>query len=506
MSTRFTGKRTIYSYAREDREFVRVLHAFLVERGRDAWVDWRDIAAAAPWADEIARGIEAAEALVFVASPDSVASPACLRELDHAVSVGKKLVPLVRREVDTEAMPAPLRPLHWVFARDEREQREALEAVVDALEVDLEWARRHARILVRALEWHDRGRSTSLLLRGTDLETAERGIAEAAGSVPKPVFLQLDYLQESRLEADRSDERQADLQAKHASELAGRDPEQALLVAAAAIREYRPSPSAVETAETLLRENHARLPLPPDRLVCLLAAHTAKVLAVAWAPDGRQVATAAADGEIILWDPQSATPIARVATGGSPVSTLVYGPRGPYLLAWGWYSAAAIIETRNGEVVAILDTEGSGGADAAWVAGRAALALPHKGKEIRVWDVEETTVAATLDAGTVRVTTLAASDDGRRLAAAGSSGDLLFWDIETGERRSLPTGQEDVSCMAFAPNGSDLVVGSFFGGLEMIHTATASPPTTLAQSGGISIGSVSFSPAATACSSPWPTA
>ena len=31
------------SYARKDKEFVRRLHAALIEAGRDSWVNWEDI-------------------------------------------------------------------------------------------------------------------------------------------------------------------------------------------------------------------------------------------------------------------------------------------------------------------------------------------------------------------------------------------------------------------------------------------------------------------------------
>jgi hypothetical protein len=85
------------SYSRQDKEFVRRLHAALTERGRDAYVDVEDIPVASRWRQEIAEAIEGADALVFVMSPDSVASEECRKELDHAVAHNKRVIPVVCR-------------------------------------------------------------------------------------------------------------------------------------------------------------------------------------------------------------------------------------------------------------------------------------------------------------------------------------------------------------------------------------------------------------------------
>src|SRR5438093_956899 len=86
-----TGTDVFISYSRKDGGFAWELHAFLTGRGKDVWIDAEDIPASAPWRDDIAAGIDAAENVVFVVSPDSVASPNCLRELEHAVSRGKRI-------------------------------------------------------------------------------------------------------------------------------------------------------------------------------------------------------------------------------------------------------------------------------------------------------------------------------------------------------------------------------------------------------------------------------
>ncbi len=96
------------SYSRKDKDFVLALHQALEERGKDTWVDWEDIPLTAEWRKEIYAGIEHADAFAFVISPDSIASEVCNQELDHATTHNKRLVPVVRRTVDTKRVPSSL--------------------------------------------------------------------------------------------------------------------------------------------------------------------------------------------------------------------------------------------------------------------------------------------------------------------------------------------------------------------------------------------------------------
>ncbi len=104
------------SYAREDQAFVRRLHEALEQRQRDTWVDWEGIYPTEEWMVRIRAAIDAAQAFVFVISPDSVTSGVCGQEIDHAVSQNKRIIPIVSREVDAPDPPArqrtgdPLQP------------------------------------------------------------------------------------------------------------------------------------------------------------------------------------------------------------------------------------------------------------------------------------------------------------------------------------------------------------------------------------------------------------
>jgi hypothetical protein len=144
------------SYAREDAAFVTRLNQALVERRRDVWVDLDDILPTAEWELEIFRGIEEADAFIFVISPDSVASAMCVREATHAAAHNKRVVPILRRDVEWQATPAPVSTRQWLFAREDDDFEAFVVRLLEALDTDLQWVAAHTRLLVQAREWGPR--------------------------------------------------------------------------------------------------------------------------------------------------------------------------------------------------------------------------------------------------------------------------------------------------------------------------------------------------------------
>ena len=185
------------SYAREDKEFVGRLHRALERRQHSSWVDWEGIPPTAEWLSEIYGAIDAAEAYVFVLTPDSVASEVCGKELQHAIEQNKRLIPLVVREADSQAIPEPIRRLNWIFARDEDDFEAGMNTLIEAIDTDLDRVKAHTRLLVRAREWEARNHH-SLLLRSRDLAEAERRFMGSAELEPQPTALQLRFLTSSR--------------------------------------------------------------------------------------------------------------------------------------------------------------------------------------------------------------------------------------------------------------------------------------------------------------------
>src|SRR5262249_22900704 len=192
------------SYSRKDKDFVRRLDEALKSRGREAWVDWEDIRPTEEWMQAIYRAIEGADTFVFVLTPDSVASEVCGREIAHAATNNKRMVPIVARNVNADSVPEALAKLNWIFFRESDDFEKATDTLINALDTDLDWIRAHTRLLTRAIEWEAKGKNKSFVLRGDDLRAAERWLAQASGNKePKPTALQTEYIIASRKAATR---------------------------------------------------------------------------------------------------------------------------------------------------------------------------------------------------------------------------------------------------------------------------------------------------------------
>ncbi len=187
--------RVFISYSRRDTAYVRRLHAALVEHGLQVWVDWEGIPLTADYLQEIYTAIDASDAFVFVASPDSAASEICGLEAAHAAEHHKRLVPVIHRVIGTEAMPEPLQGIAAVELLDTTDVAHLCEVISR----DIDWVHLHTGLLTRAIEWQRKLRHDSFLLAGRALGDAEKAFMAARhlACEPRATHLQMQYLRRS---------------------------------------------------------------------------------------------------------------------------------------------------------------------------------------------------------------------------------------------------------------------------------------------------------------------
>ncbi|MGI0494436.1 CHASE2 domain-containing protein [Alkalinema pantanalense CENA528] len=186
------------SYSRRDKAFVQKLHDALRQGDRDLWVDWQNIQPTEQWWRSIQSGIEAANTFVFILSPDSVTSEVCGWEIEHAIQNNKRLVPVIYRDVDPQQVHPTLSALNWIFLRDQDDFEQGFRTLVTAIDTDLDYAKQHTRLQIKALEWDRNHRDPSFLLRGKDLIQAETWLQASPTKAPSPTELQTQYITTSR--------------------------------------------------------------------------------------------------------------------------------------------------------------------------------------------------------------------------------------------------------------------------------------------------------------------
>src|SRR5580698_5546807 len=110
--------RIFISYSRKDMAFADRLEAALKVRGFEPLIDRTEIYAFEDWWKRIEALISHADTIVFVLSPDAVASKVAQREVAYAASINKRFAPIVCRRVDDDATPEALRRLNFIFFDD----------------------------------------------------------------------------------------------------------------------------------------------------------------------------------------------------------------------------------------------------------------------------------------------------------------------------------------------------------------------------------------------------
>jgi tetratricopeptide (TPR) repeat protein len=191
------------SYSRKDIEFVDRLDAALRARGSEPLIDRTDIYAFEQWWQRIEALIGRADTVVFVISPDAVASEIALKEIAEAASLNKRFAPVVWRRVDDKLIPEPLAKLNFILFDDETQFEQRANQLAEALRTDIGWIRQHTDFGEQARRWSQAKGVSGLLLRSPVLEQAERWIASRPAGAPAPTGDTQAFIRHSRQGATR---------------------------------------------------------------------------------------------------------------------------------------------------------------------------------------------------------------------------------------------------------------------------------------------------------------
>jgi WD40 repeat protein len=386
-------EKVFVSYAREDLSFVARLSTALENSRFDVWVDTEGLYAGEEFWDRICAEIDRATAVVCVVSKNFARSEFCRREAEHAANRGKRILPVVVDAVAARELPEPIRVRHWLSFGGSVSFEQSVSALARSVRQDPGWIHQHTWLFVRAVEWAERDRDTSLCLRGRELDDAIAWLAGAEGREPPVHALHIEFIDASRKEdADVRErtERLSRISRSRAltsrAELLRSSPSTSTLMpallAAHAFYEHR-SPEAYEVLWRSLRY----LPRCRPRLD-----HPYCVGAVCFSPDGRLLATAAGMSREDEWQRE----VVRSARGPSLEDVDEDTPGMRRLSAEGDHRntdafEAFVWDSASGELLA---------------------RLPHRG----------------------RVRGLAFLPDGVRLMTACEDGDATVWSVHDGQR------------------------------------------------------------------------
>ena len=187
-------------YAQTDKAIMEKIRLSLWREGITVWTNITDIPTGDRFEQAIRNGIEKADNLIYLLSPEAVRSDYCEMEVRYGRSLNKRIIPILVRETDDQATPDVLRDLQYVDLTDNvREEDYALDEsqLLQTLHRDATYYYEHKVLLVKALKW-SQYRNPSMLLRGYNLRTAEAWLKTATHHARNPhTSLHLEFIEES---------------------------------------------------------------------------------------------------------------------------------------------------------------------------------------------------------------------------------------------------------------------------------------------------------------------
>lgn len=164
------------AYAESDTAIMEQLRNSLRRAGLTVWTNKTDIQTGAAFQESIDRGIEEADNVVYLLSPDAVCSEYCQREIDYALTLNKRIIPVLVRPTDLMQVPEALRNLQYIDLSDnvvEADYQQNESQLLRILCQDVAYYEEHKILLAKALKWQRQHHNPSILLRGYNLRHAE---------------------------------------------------------------------------------------------------------------------------------------------------------------------------------------------------------------------------------------------------------------------------------------------------------------------------------------------
>lgn len=505
------------SYSRKDIDFAQKIVTALAESDLDTWIDWKSIPKGEDWEQEIYRGIEEADAFLFLISPASVASEMCNKEILHAVQNNKRILPIVIRDANLddfldETAKTIVSKLNWVFCRAKHDRfGQAIEQTRQAIHTNYEWLKYHTKLQIKALDW-ERTKDPSRLLRGKELQEAELQLTELRSQEdPQPTILQREYVLAGRRNEERQRRRitsglvvgvfilvilslvawgqrnsaiisqNAAVQAQNtaiaeanARATAQFDAENKARIARArelsaesvALRDQNFMVSLLlgiegyklddnpQTRGALIDNSRAS-----PQLRRYLTGHAGGVQNVAFSPDGETLASADGQGHIILWDAKTGASINKNLTGYQ----VSFSPTGRILASSGGDESDIILwDVATGQPLhQPVKRQTSGIRAIAFSPDGQTLASGDMDSNVILWDVATGQALRSLIGHTNWVFSVTFSPDGKILASAGADNNIILWDTVTWQPIRTLTGHTGaIQSLAFTSDGKILASGS----------------------------------------------
>jgi len=188
--------------------------------------------------------------------------------------------------------------------------------------------------------------------------------------------------------------------------------------------------------------------------------HSAGRAALAFSPDGKLLARAGGDGVVVLVESQTGRESARLADQGT-VADVAFSPAGNMLACAGGDQAACLWDPASGQQLKLA--HGGPVTSVRFRLDGRVLVTGSADGTVRAWDAANGTRLVTLE-HEGPVTGLALSPDGRYVVSISGDQEVRIWDLDRGSELARLKQTSHPAAAEFSPDGKLLAIRAFFGG------------------------------------------
>lgn len=231
---------------------------------------------------------------------------------------------------------------------------------------------------------------------------------------------------------------------------------------------------------------------PPEPLT--LKGHKGWISALAFAPDGKTLATASADKTVKFWDPQTGAELKALESHKDIITAFAFMSDGSQFATASFDGTAKVWSTATHRPLLTLQGHRGAVLAVAFDPNGGFIATGGMDGTLRIWDLNTGKEAESPPAHKSWVNGLAYSNDGNSLATVSSDNEVWLRNYDGASRKVIRPKLAEVRSVAFSPDGKLLAAGTRYGITRVWNTKDGTEVASLKGKHTGDVWSVAFAP------------